>query len=334
MLERRRAGPRAPPESRRRADVADRVRALRRAAAQLDGLPGLVATFRGVRRHGRRWTRQPTLTCFVRRKIDPAELPKDLRIRRRIDGIRTDVIAIGRGRLHADVDSADRLLVDYDRSERKSTISVLAQHPNGGMIALGSGHGLLPVEDGRYVPGPFGKGARAVSVFQEPTVAPGSLWFGAIGGDADFGVVRFADLSPPVALPGHLLAAAPIALAPRSLQPRDTVHHFAVRRSGRVWGTIVGESTLQHAVSLRSDDGIDVAYQDVIAVVGDQVPFSLPGESGSLVFDEHRRAVGFVVGAGRDPDDATLRVSFVLRAFATLQHGLGDLFSRFFEERT
>ena len=66
---------------------------------------------------------------------------------------------------------------------------------------------------------------------------------------------------------------------------------------------------------------------------GDQAAaFSVKTESGSLVFDSERRAVGFIVGGGRDPDK-DLSVSFVHRDFATLANHLGELFGLFFRRK-
>lgn len=302
---------------------------LRRAAAKLAGLPGLVGVFRGVRRRRGRWTDEPTLTCFVRRKRARTAVRRSERIPRQLDGVATDVVAVGRPRNHADVDSADQLQVRYDATQRTSAISALVMHPGGGMVALGSGHGLLPVQGGSFATGRWSAGVRRVGVFGED-VQPGSLWRGQIGGDVDYGVVRFPSLSSPAALDGHLFASAPIPLAPRRVAANDIVQHLASVRGFRVTGRIVAESIRGVPITLRSTAGITTSYEDVTAVVGERLPFSLPGESGSLVFDEARRAIGFVVGGGRDPDDPSLDVSFVLRNFTGLEAGLDDLFSLFF----
>jgi hypothetical protein len=302
---------------------------LRRAAAKLEGLPGLVGIFRGVRRRKGRWTDEPTLTCFVRRKRARTSVRPSERIPRQIDGVATDVVAIGRPRHHAAVDSADQLLVRYDATQRTSAISALVMHPDGGMVALGSGHGLLPVQGAGFATGSWSAGVRRIGVFGE-NVQPGSLWLGEIGQDRDYGIVRFPALSPPTALDGHLLARAPIPLARRRVAANDAVQHLASVRGFRVTGRIVAESIRGVPITLRSTAGITTSYEDVIAVVGDELPFSLPGESGSLVFDDARRALGFVVGGGRDPDQPNLDVSFVLRNFTRLEAGLDDLFSLFF----
>src|SRR5262245_23864933 len=156
------------------------MRKLRRAAAKLAGLPGLVGVFRGVRRRRGRWTDEPTLTCFVRRKRARNAVRASERIPRDIDGVATDVVAVGRPRHHVDVDSADQLLVRYDATQRTSAISALVTHPGGGMVALGSGHGLLPVQGGGFATGNWAAGVRRVGVFGED-VQPGSLWRGQIG---------------------------------------------------------------------------------------------------------------------------------------------------------
>lgn len=306
------------------------LRRLQRAASRLEGLPGLVGAFRGVRRRDRTWTSEETLTCYVRRKTPLARLPRDERILPRLDGVPTDVIAIGRPRLHADVDASDQLIAIHDDTGRKSAVSALARHPSGGIVALGSGHGLLPIQGGGYVAGRWGAGARKVGVFREDGISPGALWFGAIGDDRDFAVVRFPQLAPPAVLVGHTLAGAPIAEAPRRVRKHAIVQHVAAHRGYRVTGRVVAEPIPGRPITLRSSDGLDLTYRDVITVAGEHVRFSVPGESGSLVFDEHRRAIGFVIGGGRDPDDPTLDVTFVLRDFAALRADLEDLYGLFF----
>ncbi len=267
---------------------------------------------------------------FVRRKRKRAHLSKDEHIPKVLDGLATDIVAVGRPRGHSEIDTDDRFVALYDDTERKSAISALVSHPDGGMVALGSGHGLLPIGGGGFVTGRWGADERPIGFVEDPQAAAGSLWFGNIGGDLDYGVVRFPDLDPPAALDGHTLAGAPIGLAPAVLQPHDFVQHIASRRGFRITGRIVATSLRDLPITMRSDEGIDTPYTDVIAVVGDRFTFSMNGESGSLVFDDARRAVGFVVGGGRDPDDPDLDVSFVLRAFPTLRGSLGNLFSLFF----
>jgi hypothetical protein len=301
---------------------------LSRTTAKLDGLPGLVGALSGVRRKGRRWTAEPTLTLLIRRKIKSSKLPRDERIPRKLDGIATDVVPIGRPRAYADVDTADRLVASHDTSDRKSAMSVLAEHPNGGMVALGSGHGLLPVANGAYLRGRWTTGQTPVDVLG--ATVRGSLWFGRVGQDADFAVVRFPALVPPEALPGHTLAPAPIPIAANRIATHDGVQHVASRRGFRITGRVVAETIPGQPIRLRSDAGVVTAYHDVAAVTGESVRFSLPGESGSLVFDEQREAVGFVIGGGVDPDHPDRDVTFVLRDFAPLEAELAQLFGRFF----
>lgn len=310
------------------------ARRIASAASDLDGLPGMVGALRGVRRRGQAWTTEPTLTILVRRKVSCSRLPRDQRIPRTIRGVPTDVIAVGRPRAYADghgaIDTTDRLLAEYDTSGRKSAVSALAENPAGGVIALGSGHGLLPVADGAFVSGRWGRGARPVAVLDEQVHA-GSLWFGEVGSDKDFAVVSFPELSAPSALPGHTLAAAPIEIAPRRISKHAIVQHVAPRRGYRIVGHVVADSVPGMILRLRSDLGIVTAYADVLAVVGESIRFSIPGESGSLVFDDRRRAVGFVVGGGADPDDPGRDITFVLRDFAAVRGALGRLFPLFFK---
>lgn len=305
------------------------LRHYRRAANKLRGLPGLVGAFRGLRHRKSRWTREPTLTLFVRRKLPKAGLG-ELCIPKKIDGISTDVIALGRPRLHADVDSMDRVVSTYDGRGRKSAISTMVRHPNGGMMVLGSGHGLLPIKDGDYVSGRWQAGDLDIDVDDEQDVEAGGVWFGAVGGNADFAVARFRDLEPPAGLNGHILASAPIRLFLGRLEKGDAVQHVAPLRGYRIGGVVVADSVAP--MTLHGEDGIGVEYDGLVAVASDSIAFSVKTESGSLVFDSERRAVGFIVGGGRDPDK-DLSVSFVHRDFATLANHLGELFGLFFRRK-
>jgi hypothetical protein len=304
------------------------MRRFRRAATRIRKLPGVIGVFRGIRHRGKRWMREETLTCFVREKVPRSKLPTSERIPKRIDGIPTDVIALDRPKLHADVDSQDRFVTAYDGLDRKSAISATVEHPNGGMIALGSGHGVLPVDNGHYESGRWGAGELGVVVENE-SVEPGALWFGEIGNDADFSVLRFPSLGPPSCLSGHLLAAAPIRLAPRKIANGDYVQHIAPKRGYHISGIVIANAL--DPLTLYSENKIGVEYSNLIAVAADSVPFSVRTESGSLVFDSERRAVGFVVGGGHDSTKG-LDVTFVLRDFATLRSHLGELFDLFFRK--
>lgn len=299
---------------------------VKRAALKIATLPGVVGVFRGVRRRNGRWTDEPVLTVFVRHKRKLSTLPVEQRLRSGFDGIAVDVVAVGSPRAHSQVDTTEMLIADRTR---ESSITALVAHPNGGMVALGSGHGLLPIANNAYQSGRWDADEYPIQI-DGANVSAGSLWFGETGADCDFATVRFSDLSPPAALNGHVLAQAPIRLASRAVHPPEFVQHWAAWRRFRITGKIVASSLQTLPIVLTSNDGIDTAYRDVIAVVGDRWPFSVPGESGSLVFDENRRAIGMVIGAGTDPDAPDLHVTFVLRAFDALRAALGRGFSLFF----
>jgi hypothetical protein len=302
---------------------------LAKIARRLVALPGVIGVFRGIRRRGGRWTAEPALAVHVRRKRPASKIPSEERIPGQLEGLETDVVAVGRPRLHAEVDSNDQLVAAYDQWQRRSALSALAQDGSGGVIALRSGHGLLPIANDAYQSGAWTSDAKGVYVFSDPADTAGALSFGTLNESVDFAIVRFSTLEPPIALLGHTLCALPIPVRDTDVVLGEVVQHEAPKRGYRVTGVVTGKRPPQPVV-LRSGEGFDIRYADVFTVSGSYVPFSLPGESGSLVFDDARRALGFVVGGGKDPDNPSLTTTYVLRNFSALRQQMGNEFSLFF----
>jgi hypothetical protein len=86
----------------------------------------------------------------------------------------------------------------------------------------------------------------------------------------------------------------------------------------------------QTPVVLTSDEGFSVSYADVFTVSGSFGAFSVAGDSGSIVFDAARSALGFVVGGGTDPSNSKLKVTYVLRNIAALKAQMSSVFPLFF----
>jgi len=277
--------------------------------------------------------RERTLSMHVERKLPLYELPRDQRVPSELHGFRTDVVAVGRPHLQSAVDTDQLLLAAYDDLKRNSAIAVVSSSPSGGVQALGSGHGLLPIEGGQFVSGawtPTDNKTISVVGQEQPR---GSLAFGAIGNDADYAVATFPTLDPSTMSLGHTLAKVPPPLRIRASDAslEEKVHHLAAARGFPITGTVAWLPIAGGKITLVSEAGIDVTYENVFGVTCESIPFSIAAESGSTVFDASGRVVGFVVGAGRDPDDGR-EVSYVLSNVPALRSVLGAHFPLFFTE--
>jgi hypothetical protein len=287
-----------------------------RAATYLVERPGVVGVFRGTKRKGGIATSELSLIVHVVRKVRAAELPKDTLIPATVDGLSVDVVEVGKPRLHA-VDTFDQVTT----GTRTSTITAIAPNPNGGSWVLGSGHGLLPIAGGAFASGIWANG-DIVNVTHEPGVT-GALWFGAIGTVKDFAVARFPELSGADVRFGHSFASLPIPFRTDPVQPNETVKHEATSRGFSIRGTVATPVSGQ-VVAFQSDGSAVTRFLDVVAVTSDSNdPFSVAGESGSLVFDSQNRAIGVVVGG-------TPSMTYVLCDFGALRDGLGPVFAAFF----
>ncbi len=301
----------------------------REALDAIAALPGVLGVFPGIRRRDGQFGNEPVITVHVRRKLPRSELDRSARIPDDVGGVPTDVIAVGRPKLHAAVDSSDRLVENFDPWRRQSAISAFAQDDSGAVLALGSGHGLLRIRDGSYQSGAFPESAGlSVFVDSDPADTGGHLTQGAVDPHLDFAIARFSTLRPPLALLGHTLSALPVPLRFGNIEGGETVQHVPPNR-GRVTGTVTG-GLARVPVEFRSTDGIMLSFADVFTVAGSAGRFSKDGDSGSIVFDGERRAVGFVVGGGVDPDNTNLAVTYVLRNFGALKQAMGPAFPLFF----
>ncbi len=303
-------------------------------ARELSKHRGVVGVFRGLRRRGRSWGEEEVLSVHVRRKRAGERLKASEAIPPSIEGFPTDVVAVGRARLHAAVDSNDQLVAGYDPHKRQSALAALAQDSSGTVLGLGSGHGLLPVDAANKtytsVP-PTTNGNLSTFVQEDPADTAGFVALGSFGTDVDAALVSFTTLKPPLALLGHLFARLPIEVRADDPPLGEFVQQASPGR-GRITGQVVSTLALT-PVSVGTDDGFSVSYTHVLTVSGaTSLPFSVPGDSGSIVFDAKRRALGFVVAGGADPRNPQLRVTYVLRNFSRLKATLGSSFPLFFSE--
>jgi hypothetical protein len=307
--------------------------AVRAAAAELRLFQGVMGVFVGHRRAGSLWTDEPVLSVHVQRKT---EVPAEEQIPPKIRGLRTDVIEVGTPRLHATFDTSDGVRAAGQFSDRTSALTAVSVPDDEETWALVSGHGTLPIVDRailQVLPTDGSVGAPLTVVDRAGWRFEGNLVAGAMDGTVDFGVARFEGLSGPPVLPGNLLVRAPIPIQPTPAVLGQTVYHYGIERGDTLTGQIAQKSVE------TSDDGAitfvipglgEVAFRDLLVVRHDPAhgPFSVPGESGSLVISADRRAVGTVIGGSEDHS-----LSYVL-PIKNLLTALGSRTALFFEEES
>ena len=217
----------------------------------------------------------------------------------------------------SDVDHMD-VVMPLDASARKSSIAVWAGDGRD-LVALASGHGLLPFETAFDL----SQGTHGVEVLRKNgSRYHGVLVRGELSPSSDYSVFRVPGRGRQHAWTHHLLGGARPRVRTGRPEPNEALHMFA---GGRRTLGVVRNPGQNVQVSLRGFG--TMSFVDLITVA--RAPgfprFSRTGDSGSLVFDMHGRAVGLLVGQRSRGDQ-----SFVLPIDVILPE-LGDLADAFFE---
>jgi hypothetical protein len=241
-----------------------------KAAEELRQRPGVVCVVWGQRRTGTKWFREPCLSVHVAKK--KKRLAPNQVFPRELHGFRVDVLEVGAPKPHFSV--RDRVTGALGAS----TATVLAAH-GASVLALTSGHGTLRAGQleldsfvGTVLGGGFGESRSVDWALAKFPGAAGQL----------------ESVHPATGTEAPLRLAADLPLGQK-------VRHFSRKRgaiiTGVLQGTVLGEVTL-------GDD----TYTSLVSIVSGASgePFSVPGDSGSLVVDEDGLAVGAIVG-GKAP---------------------------------
>jgi len=246
-----------------------------RIAAQLRDLRGVVCVVWGARKTKNRWFKEPCISVHVKKKRLRHRL-KDQLLPPTIDGYRLDVLEVGVPKPHG---LGVRSRIDAGPLGVSTATAVAAKGADA--LALLSGHGALNAANGQ------------IQLIASDDSFPGEVVDGAFGGglSLDWALANFpggagaADATHPL-----VDASAPIPLA-NGLVPGEMLEQYSEERGlfvdGILQGTVLGQ------VSLGPD--IYTSLLSIVSRVGGE-PFSVPGDSGSLVVDADRRAVGAIVG--------------------------------------
>lgn len=258
---------------------------LRAAIAQLSAIPGVLSVFLGApSRKGRRYPHGYALCVRVIRKGDGSGEPDYVPIPLEVEGIPTDVEAIGEPVAQAVAAGQAAGAVPSDPADRRTPGALTAVSPDG--EALLSGHASLPFHRGALLR-EFAGGEAPILVGE----ARGNLSAGRIGPAEDWARARLAAIVEAVhPLPG---VAPPFQRVDARL---STVLRHLSRGGAMRRGRVISAGATVNIPLRLPDDSINV-YSGVYEVEPLGAPaFSVPGDSGSLVFDAVGRAVGVVVG--------------------------------------
>ena len=125
------------------------------------------------------------------------------------------------------------------------------------------------------------------------------LLLGELGGEVDWAVAQFPDTHDDDTDPGHAAAFedAPIKVRGSMLREREPVRHASSPRHKRMTGVIHSFSATP--IQLRVGPDV-VEYSGVVIIESGDEPFSIEGDSGSLIVDDERLAWGLVLGGSDD----------------------------------
>lgn len=292
------------------------------AARVLSDFPGVVGVFWAQRHRGGAWREERCLSVHVHTKRPRGEIPRDQLLPERASGYPVDVFEVGDVSVHArSLDHTDRAHPDASCSSAGSSVTLVTYREGEGAYALLSGHGVLPIEGGCFLPAP-GPTPRHVFVSDESSVFDGLLINGVVSSSADYALACFPDLSADEAWTRHCLAGrCPVRF--RSSVPAfgEVLRHYSVIRRDYRRARFKGVSLTP--VKFRCGGVGDLWYDDLLSVETDQPePFSTKGDSGSLAVDDIGRAVGTVVGGNGS-------TSYILRT-TSIATRLWDSFGWFF----
>lgn len=300
---------------------------LRRVSSEVMTMPGVVGVFWGHRRRGQDWSKERVLCVHVERKgavraVD--EVPA------RMGRYATDVIEVGAPMCHGLLDTTDSAVTSGPFFRRTSSVSAVGVNTEG-VFALLSGHGSLPALNGKIMRGGAwdvpGKRPRIEVSEPDGSVFAGEILRGAITPRSDSALVAFAGLDPERAFRGHLFSHGRVRVRLSPPKLGTNVKQYGTVRRATMTG-FVRQVLSSNSIRLGMPDQTRSDYADVLLVSPNpfQGPFSVRGESGSLVLTDKNEAIGTIVGGSSDGS-----VSYVL-GLGGVKSMLGKRFSVFFEE--
>ncbi len=295
----------------------------RGAVTRIKKIPDVVAVAYGDRLRDGAWVPERCLVALVRDKRPLSQVVETARVPRKVDGYKTDVIAIGTPRCCVG-DMLEASDIVHASKQRRSTATAFTFRSDGTAIGLLSGHGALPINGSKLFKSL--KNANTPYKVQSDGFT-GYVTDGACGGsDGDWAVARFPGIQEQQLYRHHYAVAgkSPFAIKRTIAKPGLEVAHYS-GLSNR--GMQVGRARhLVDSIPLKLPTGKKRAFSDILTVESGAEPFALKGDSGSLVvaWKQNNRVIGTVVGTSGDG-----RLAFVLRIGA-LVNAMGHHAKSFF----
>ncbi|MDI6906847.1 MAG: hypothetical protein QMC81_05085 [Thermoanaerobacterales bacterium] len=317
--------------------------------ARLLRLPNVVGVGLGYKRLRGEETREPAIVVFVAEKVPEGGLPRAWRVPRRINGLPTDVVYIGRVRLLAEQVARMRpaqpgVSIGHYQISAGTFGALVYDARSGAPLILSNNHVLANQSNGRD-----GRAREG-----DPILQPGPYDGGIEGRDTIARLERFAPLhysAEQATCPAAARFESVVNSLIRTYRPSYFVKVYkemavpnmidaAVARpvdDGAVTdeilglGRVKGVATPELGASVRKSGrtsgltGGVITYVDAtvavqlgenrLAVFEDQImmgPMSQPGDSGSLIVDDQMRAVGLLF-AGSTETTIANRIDNVTR---------------------
>jgi hypothetical protein len=287
-----------------------------------------VGVFFGNGRRNGKWDRENCIVVHVMRKVHALHITPRQRFPEQVAGYYVDVLEVGVPRTHS-LDATDEVLAPGTRP-RTGTFTALVAAPTGG-VGLLSGHVTLPFHDAQIVEEYDRKdGDEGVIVTAVDGAAgrrfKGDVLRGGISQESDWSLVLFEKAKDAISVNHPLLGKPPPFARRRTpVEEDEPLQHFSRMEGGKVRGGRVQHVGLTD-VKLLLPDRSERFYARVISVVGTAGPFSQPGDSGSLVCDARKRAVGTILGGAENGS-----CSYVVPV-DRLEEPLEGAFAKFFQD--
>ena len=285
--------------------------ALRKAAADIRRLPGVIGVFDGLHRS------QRAVHVHVDRRGGAGPFPS------KIEGHPLRVTRCSLPEAQA-VDIKDALWQSGGSAPRESTITCILRQGNR-LFVLGSGHGMLPYASNNLLALSFDHQQHSAPV--NVTIFDGSggfyrgrlLWGRLAGGSAlDYGLMRLTQISDADYDDWHGAVSGfpPYPASADAVRVGDDVWHLSrfANRPNRIMGKV--SKLALSTTDITLPDGRVGKYANVIVVRGTNTQrFSERGESGSLIVNSAQRVIGTIVG-GTGSESYVLPIKPLIRALA------------------
>lgn len=282
-------------------------------------LPGVVSVGMGIKRTGKTSTGIPALVFGVKKKVAARDLPADQIVPRKLDGLPTDVVEVGRIRFHGYALPGPQKPPGNQPDTR--TVRMRPAQPGVsvahykvtagtlGAVVRGNFPGGAAILSNNHILANATSGSDGRSRVGDPVLQPGP-YDGGGPRDVIAGLHSFSPMVPDNgSREGYLNKIdAAIAIPVQPNLVKDTIlglgpvkgtaaayPGMAILKSGRSSGVTRGSvKTIGNTIRVENEDSTYI-FEDQVGTAA----ISEDGDSGSLIVDRNGRAVGLLF-AGSD----------------------------------